>query len=169
MTADNYPLASPRAPTRRSSRWLAVAAIAVALAAVLGFMLAGLGKNLVYYWGPTELLAAGERAVGATIRLGGQVVPGSVHRTDGVSGIEFDVADRKGGRVHVKASGLPPQMFREGIGVVVEGTWSRAGHFEGQRLMVSHGNEYRAPHDRGDVDMRKLIESTQGLDDKKVR
>ena len=44
-------------------------------------------------------------------------------------------------------------MFRERIGVVVEGTMTRAGHFEGHRLMVSHGNEYRAPErgrERGD-------------------
>lgn len=169
MNTDHDPFAAPPATTRRRNRWLAIGAITAALAAILGFLLAGVGKNLVYYWGPTELRAAGDRAIGATIRLGGQVVPGSVRHTGGVSGIEFDVADRKGARVHVKATGVAPQMFREGIGVVVEGTLARAGYFEGQRLMVSHGNEYRAPHDRDDVDVRKLIESTQGLDDKKAR
>jgi cytochrome c-type biogenesis protein CcmE len=159
----------PPSSARRRNRWLAIGAVGVALAAILAFLLAGLGQNLVYYWGPTELRAAGERAIGATIRLGGQVVPGSVLRGEGASGIEFDVADRKGGRVHVKAVGVPPQMFREGIGVVVEGTMTRAGHFEGQRLMVSHGSDYRAPHDGEDVDVRKLIESANGLEGGKKR
>ena len=54
-------------------------------------------------------------------------------------------------------------MFREGIGVVVEGTMTSSGQFECQRLMVSHGNEYRAPKAGEKPDMRKLIESTQGL------
>jgi cytochrome c-type biogenesis protein CcmE len=62
---------------------------------------------------------------------------------------------------------VPPQMFREGIGVVVEGTMTREGHFEGQRLMVSHGNEYRAPHDGENIDVRKLIESAKGVEDRK--
>ena len=48
--------------------------------------------------------------------------------------------------MHVQCTkSVPPQMFREGIGVVVEGTMTQAGHFESQRLMVSHDNEYRAP------------------------
>jgi cytochrome c-type biogenesis protein CcmE len=154
-------------PAGRRHRRLAVLAVVLALAAVLVLLLASLGRSLVYYWGPTELRAAGEHAVGATIRLGGQVVPGSVRRGDGVSGIEFDVADRKGGQVHVKAVGVPPQMFREGIGVVVEGTLTRDGYFAGQRLMVSHGNEYRAPHEGENPDMRKLIESAQRSEDGK--
>jgi cytochrome c-type biogenesis protein CcmE len=168
MSAEDDRVGAPPTVQRRRARWLAVAAVCAAAAAVLAFLLAGLGQNLVYYWGPTELRAAGARAVGATIRLGGQVVPGSLRRGEGVSGIEFDVVDRKGERVHVKAAGVPPQMFREGIGVVVEGTLTRAGYFEGQRLMVSHGNEYRAPHDGENVDMRKLIEGAEhGADAKR--
>lgn len=61
--------------------------------------------------------------------------------------------------VHVKASGVPPQMFREGIGVVVEGTMTPEGHFAGNRLMVSHDNEYRAPEDGEQVDPETMIRS----------
>ena len=126
-------------------RWFAGGALAVAACALLVVTVGGIGRNLVYYWGPTELKAAGEKAVGASIRLGGLVADGSIRRADGASGVEFEVVDRKGGVVHVKCSGVPPQMFRERIGVVVEGTMTRSGHFEGHRLMISHGNEYRAP------------------------
>jgi cytochrome c-type biogenesis protein CcmE len=54
-------------------------------------------------------------------------------------------------------------MFREGIGVVVEGTMTPGGHFACNRLMVSHGNEYRAPGEGEKPDMRKLMETTEGL------
>ena len=65
----------------------------------------------------------GDKAVGASIRLGGLVAEGSVVRRPGSRrSVEFDVIDRPGGRVHVKCTGVPPQMFREQIGVVVEGT-----------------------------------------------
>jgi cytochrome c-type biogenesis protein CcmE len=54
-------------------------------------------------------------------------------------------------------------MFREGIGVVVEGTVAGDGIFESHRLMVSHGNEYRAPDDHASVDLKKLMDSTDGI------
>jgi cytochrome c-type biogenesis protein CcmE len=162
MTETLPPLAPPRlVPTR--TRVFVVGALLVA-AAGFGLLTArGIGKNLVYYWGPTELRAHGDQAVGATIRLGGLVAPGSVVRTSGVSGVEFDVIDREGGRVHVRNQGVPPQMFRESIGVVVEGTLAPGGHFEGHRLMISHSNEYRVPGEGG-ADVKRLMKTTEGLE-----
>ena len=103
------------------------------------------------------------QAMGATVRLGGQVAVGSVKRGDGVSDLEFDVTDGTA-IVHVVSRGVPPQLFRDRIGVVVEGTMTSAGTFESQRLMVSHDNQYRAPGDRN-VDVKTLMRSTQGIDD----
>jgi cytochrome c-type biogenesis protein CcmE len=85
-----------------------------------------------------------------------------VRSLPGVSGVEFDVTDKKQ-MVHVKSNGIPPQMFREGIGVVVEGTMLRGGYFESDRLMVSHNNEYRSPKDHANIDAEKLIKSTKGV------
>lgn len=160
MTGDLAP-APPKSP--RKTKWFAFAALGVAAAAFLFIAFGGIGKNLVYYWGPKELRAAGHRAVGATIRLGGQVAPGSVKLGDGVSNLEFDVTDGTA-MVHVVSRGVPPQLFRDRIGVVVEGTMTSAGIFESQRLMVSHDNQYRAPSDRN-VDIKTLMRSTQGMDE----
>ena len=162
MTDTLAPLAPPRLRPGRG-RIFVIGALS---AAAVGFALltaSGIGKNLVYYWGPTELRSHGEKAVGASIRLGGLVAPGSVVRTAGVSGVEFDVIDRAGGRVHVRSTGVPPQMFRESIGVVVEGTLSPSGSFEGHRLMISHSNEYRVPGE-GYQDVKKLMKTTEGLE-----
>jgi cytochrome c-type biogenesis protein CcmE len=148
-------LHSPRA------RWYALGALAAAGIAFAVLTVGGIGKNLVYYWGPTELKNAGKKAVGATIRLGGLVADGSIRRGEGASGIEFDVVDRQGGLTHVRCSGVPPQLFRERIGVVVEGTMTRAGHFEGHRLMISHGNEYRAPTEAESVAVEELMRSVR--------
>jgi cytochrome c-type biogenesis protein CcmE len=148
----------------RRTRWFAVGALAVAAAAFAIITAGGIGENLVYYWGPADLHAAGDKAVGATIRLGGKVAEGSVRYGAGASNLEFDVADGKA-VVHVRSSGVPPQMFREGIGVVVEGTMTSAGVFESQRLMVSHNNEYRAPGDEYQGDVKDLMRTTTGLED----
>jgi len=82
---------------------------------------------------------------------------------DGVSNLEFDVTDGTA-TVHVVSRGVPPQLFRDRIGVVVEGTMTDRGSFESSRLMVSHDNKYRAPEDRN-VDIKTLMRSTRGLED----
>jgi len=138
--------------------------IALALAAIGFAVIAGSGisRNLVYYWSPTDITHAGDKAYGATIRLGGLVSPGSVHMGKG-SQLDFDVTDQHK-IVHVKSTGVPPQMFREGIGVVVEGTMTRAGYFQSDRLMVSHNNEYRAPKAGEVMNAKELIKTTKGIE-----
>ena len=139
---------------RRRTRWFMVGALAVAGIAFAVIAASGINKNLVYYWTPTDLHANGEKAYGATIRLGGMVAKNSI-RNAGGSAVEFDVKDATR-VVHVKTSTVPPQMFRENIGVVVEGTMMRGGYFQSNRLMVSHNNEYKAPEKGHPVDRKEL-------------
>jgi cytochrome c-type biogenesis protein CcmE len=154
--------------SRRNTRRFMIGALAVAAVAFIVIAAGGINKNLVYYWTPTDLYANGDKAYGATIRLGGMVSPGSIHNRAGVSGVDFDVHDA-GRVVHVKSNGVPPQMFRENIGVVVEGTMTRGGYFQCNRLMVSHNNEYRAPkagHPMNKEELQRLMRTTEGLDNK---
>jgi cytochrome c-type biogenesis protein CcmE len=145
-----------------------VIALLVAAGAFIALAAGGINKNLVYYWTPTDLYANGSKAYGATIRLGGMVAPGSIRGRAGTSGVEFDVKDAAR-VVHVRSNGVPPQMFRENIGVVVEGTMTRAGTFQCDRLMVSHNNEYRAPksgHPLSKEELEKVMRTTSGINDK---
>lgn len=162
MTETPSPPSGPPALSRGRTKWFAIGALAVALGGFLFLAVGGIGENLVYYWAPKDVQAAGSRAVGASIRLGGQVREGSV-KWEGTSDLEFDVTDGTA-TVHVVSKGVPPQLFRDRIGVVVEGTMTEAGHFECRRLMVSHDNQYRTPQDK-DVDIKTLMRSTQGLED----
>ena len=122
--------------------------IAVALAAILAtfayLVYGGIGENLVYFLTPEELVARGDEAYDVPVRLGGQVVPGSVVWNAEAVDLKFAISD--GAKtIPVHSSGAPPQMFRDGIGVVVEGRYHRAGTFESTSVMVKHSNEYRAP------------------------
>jgi cytochrome c-type biogenesis protein CcmE len=166
MTSVSTPIAT--AKMKRSSRLFMLGAFLVAGAAFVVIAASSMNKNLVYYWTPTDLVANGDKAYGATIRLGGMVSPGTIKKNAGVSGVEFDVHDGTK-NVHVKSNGVPPQMFRENIGVVVEGTMVKGGYFQCNRLMVSHSNEYRAPKSGHPVDkqeLEKLMKSTEGLETK---
>lgn len=144
---------------RRRRLLVTVVALAVA-AGVLAFLaFGGIGENLVYYWSPTELNAAGDQAVGASIRLGGLVQEGSIKYGEG-SHLEFAVTDGEES-VLVTATSVPPAMFREGIGVVVEGTLDAQGTFVTQRLMVKHDNQYQAPGTDDERNMKELMETMQ--------
>jgi cytochrome c-type biogenesis protein CcmE len=139
---------------RRKTRLFMVGAFAVAAIAFGVIAASGINNNLVYYWTPTDLRANGNKAYGASIRLGGMVAKGSIVNHGG-SNVEFVVHDGVN-RIPVKTSTVPPQMFRENIGVVVEGTMNRAGYFQSSRLMVSHNNEYKAPEKGHPVDRKEL-------------
>jgi cytochrome c-type biogenesis protein CcmE len=167
MMTDTNTRSTATAESRRKTRLFMIGAFLVAAVAFVVISAGGINKNLVYYWTPTDLHAAGDKAYGATIRLGGMVASHSVKGRSGVSGLEFDVKDATG-IVHVKSSGVPPQMFRENVGVVVEGTMTRQGYFQCNRLMVSHSNEYRPPkggHSMNKEELQKLMRTTEGLKD----
>ena len=118
---------------------------AAVILGVFGWLLfGGLQKNMVFFLTPRELLAKGTEGVGVPVRLGGQVKPGSVKWDAQALDLRFTVTDG-GGEILVRSTGAPPQMFRDGMGVIVEGRVGAGGVFEASNLMVKHSNEYRAP------------------------
>ena len=136
------------------NRVIAVVSLLVAGAGLAFVAFGNIGENLVYYWSPKEMLAQGEKAYGPTIRLGGVVQPGTIQWNEAHTTLEFRVAtDVHAGSesVLVRSTEVPPQMFREKIGVVVEGTFDKSQVFSSNRLMVNHSNEYRAPKEGEDL------------------
>jgi cytochrome c-type biogenesis protein CcmE len=130
---------------RKRGRKLSLVAAAVIVLSGFAYLLqGGISSNLVYFLTPGEVLAKG--AVGDPIRLGGQVVPGSVSWDAERLDLRFRLQDEEGGKsIEVHATKAPPQMFVEGIGVIVEGRLTASGVFESDNLMVKHSNEYRPP------------------------
>lgn len=132
------------APRKRRSPFT-VAALVALIASFAWLIWGGLNKNVVYFLEPHELLAKGASGMGVPVRLGGLVRAGSVKWDAATRDLQFDVTDTTGLVIHVKSTGVPPQMFRDGIGVVVEGKLDRDSVFDCTGLMVKHSNEYRAP------------------------
>ena len=121
-----------------------IIAVAVILGGV-GYLLFGkLEKNIVYFVTPTELLAKGDVAFNKPARLGGMVKKGTIEWDAKAVSLKFILTD---GSKEILVSGreTPPQMFQEGMGVVVEGRLLKEGLFQSDRLMVKHSNEYHPP------------------------
>lgn len=143
-TADDRSLDAAPLARRPNTRPVAITAIVVLVAAFGYLMWGGVEENIVYFLTPVELVAKGDKVVDRPVRLGGQVVPGSVQWNADNLDLRFRVTDGTK-EIVVHSTGAPPQMFRAGIGVVVEGKYARNGVFESKSLMVKHSNEYRAP------------------------
>ena len=134
-------------------------ALLVAGGVIAFFALGNLEENIVYYWTPSDLLEKKETVKGATIRLGGMVQKGTVDWNADTLDLTFVMGENPesgGASVKVVSRGAPPQMFREGIGCVVEGRFD-GQVFHSERLMVKHSNEYKPPS--GHDDPRKLYKT----------
>ena len=126
---------------------------AVVLIGVLAVLIVNLNSSLVYFNTPAEVQTrdAGEDR----LRLGGRVVVGSV--VDQGSQVHFEVEDCDT-YVDVVHTGVPPQLFQEGIGVVVEGVWTGAA-FESDTMLVKHDEQYGSDTDRYDTEQHTCSES----------
>ncbi|HEX7822469.1 MAG TPA: cytochrome c maturation protein CcmE [Sphingobium sp.] len=117
--------------------------VIVAIVAVLGAVLlamSALKDQAAYFYTPGE---AREKAVapGTAVRLGGMVVKGSLRRApDGIN-IRFDVTDGKA-TVPVAYQGVTPDLFREGAGVVADGTFRTDGTFNATEILAKHDENY---------------------------
>ncbi len=128
---------------RRGLTFLGVGAVLIGFGYLL---LGGIGDNLVYYLTPSELEARGDAAYETSVRLGGVVIPESVQWDADALDLRFKVGDGTT-EMEVHSKGAPPQMFRDGIEVLVEGRLASSGVFQSTNLMVKHSNEYRAPEE----------------------
>lgn len=120
---------------------LAIAAGVVAVVGVAAaLVLNAFQSNLVFFYSPSQI-ASKEAPTGRTFRLGGLVEPGSVKR-DGVS-VSFVVTDTARS-VPVRYSGILPDLFKEGKGVVAQGQL-KDGTFEAREVLAKHDENYMPP------------------------
>jgi len=127
-------------PPRRPWGILILVGVVLAVVAYLAF--SSVGNALVYYLTPSELLDRGDAAVGDTVRLGGQVQPGSV--SGPATDLTFVLTDGDA-EIAVHSTVAPTRSFREGTGAVVEGTLGTDGVFEATQVIVKHDENYQAP------------------------
>ena len=121
----------------------AVVAGMTALAGAAALILSALEDNIVFFHSPTDV-ATGEAPVDQRFRIGGIVVEDSViRRADGLA-IEFRVTDLAH-TLPVAYSGILPDLFREGQGVVAEGELDAGGVFRARRLLAKHDETYMPP------------------------
>jgi len=134
---------------------LALAALA-AIGGASGLALSALGDQAAFFYAPGDV-AGKPLPLGKAVRLGGMVQKGSIQRQpDGVS-IRFTVTDGKS-TVPVAFTGVTPDLFREGSGVVAEGRFNADGSFAASNLLAKHDERYMPPQVAGAMHETKSLE-----------
>jgi cytochrome c-type biogenesis protein CcmE len=125
--------------TRKQRRLSLIGAALGVLALAAALVLVALKDSIVFFNSPTDVV---EKQIkpGTRIRIGGLVKEGSVQRGDSLA-VRFDVTDGKS-TVVVAYQGLLPDLFREGQGVVAEGTLDAAGTFRADNVLAKHDETY---------------------------
>jgi cytochrome c-type biogenesis protein CcmE len=124
---------------KRRRLYFVIAGMAL-LGVAAGLVLYAMNDTLVFFYSPSELLAK-QVPPGRTLRIGGLVETGSVARDADGTTVHFRVTDTAK-TVAVVYKGILPDLFREGQGVVAEGTMSQDGVFVAAEVLAKHDENY---------------------------
>lgn len=102
------------------------------------------GENMNMFYPPSDVVS-GKAPVGENLRAGGMVQDGSVLRSESDLGVTFVLTDHKGADFTVRYTGILPDLFREGQGILVEGQLNQAGVFEATEVLAKHDENYMPP------------------------
>jgi len=126
----------------RHKRMLMVFGIVAGVGVAVAFAVQAFRSNVMFFFDPTQI-AAGDAPADKRFRLGGMVEKGSLQKTPGTLDVSFLVTDFKH-TVPVKYSGILPDLFREGQGVVAHGRLSH-GTFVADEILAKHDEKYMPP------------------------
>lgn len=140
---------------RRRSRFI-IGGLAIA-GGIVAFSMMNLGSNIVYFYTPEEAFTKFTELQSKVVKVGGMVEAGTVVWKAEELHLAFAMTDLKGHRISVNHKGTPPDMFKEGQGVVVEGKLADGGQkMESRKLMVKHSEEYKKPGDHSTMNKALL-------------
>jgi cytochrome c-type biogenesis protein CcmE len=126
--------------TKRTQKFALIALAILALSVAVGLVLRALNSNISFFYSPTQV-AKGEAPKSKAFRLGGMVTEGSVVRVPNSLEIKFVVTDFAQS-VPVRYTGLVPDLFKEGKGVVVQGALAADGGFTATEVLAKHDENY---------------------------
>ena len=143
-------------PQRRNRLYMIVFLL-VGVGLTLTLVLSALDENLNLFYPPADV-AGGVAPLNTQIRAGGMVKDGSVERSGDDLGVRFVVHDHAGSEFTVAYTGILPDLFREGQGIIVQGQLTAPGEFTASEVLAKHDENYMPP------ELAELAEATGATD-----
>ena len=135
-------------PRTRRFAWIVAGVATLGVAAAL--VLSAFQSNLVFFFTPSQV-AASEAPKGRPFRVGGMVEAGSLAREPNTLTVRFRVTDTAQ-TIPVSYTGLLPDLFKEGKGVVAQGTLGADGVFHASEVLAKHDENYMPPQAKDAID-----------------
>lgn len=129
--------------TPRRKRLFIILGILTGVAASVSLAVVAQRDNVAYYFDPTQI-AAGKAQAGRPFRVGGMVCKGSVARQPGNLAVRFVLTDYAH-QVPVEYTGVLPDLFREGQGIIAHGSLGPNGTFVADEVLAKHDENYMPP------------------------
>ncbi len=130
----------------RKKRLSLIILMVVGVSVGVGFALKALNENIMFFFSPADI-KAGKAPVNKDFRVGGVVVEGTVARPGEGLTVEFDLTDDDS-IVKVKYTGILPDLFREGQGIIANGRLNSNGDFIAAEVLAKHDENYMPPEVR---------------------
>ena len=127
----------------RQKRIIYISLLVIAIAVAVGLALNAFQQNLMFFYSPSEVIA-GKAPENYKFRLGGMVENGSVNQQENSLTVEFTLTDFKQS-VPVQYTGILPDLFREGQGIVAHGKITDNGLFIADEVLAKHDENYMPP------------------------
>ena len=138
-------------PRQRRTTLIIGGLVAIGLATF--FVLRAFNENLVFFYTPTQI-ASKEAPTNKNFRIGGMVVQNSLQREPGGLKVAFVVTDMVNS-IPVEYSGILPDLFKEGKGVVAQGKLNDKGVFVASQVLAKHDENYMPPEAKSALDSAK--------------
>ena len=127
----------------RKKRLFFIIFLVTGIAVAAGFALYAFNQNLMFYFSPSEV-KQGKAPVNKLFRMGGMVVDGTFKKEKNTLKVFFDITDYAQ-TVTVEYTGLLPDLFREGQGIISRGKLNADGVFVAEEVLAKHDENYMPP------------------------
>ena len=129
---------------KRKQRLFMTSFVLVASTLTVALVFVALEQNMNMFYPPADVVQ-GKVPLNQTVRAGGMVLDGSVQRASDSLAVAFTLTDYQGADFVVTYTGILPDLFREGQGVLVEGILNQRGIFEAVEVLAKHDENYMPP------------------------
>ena len=128
---------------KRSKRILYISIVLIFIFVLFSLFIKTFNENLLFYRSPSQI-SLGEFPEDCIFRVGGVVVDGSLKKSNDTTNVNFKITDYSK-TIDISYSGILPDLFREGQGVVIRGRLTKAGIFVAEEVLAKHDETYMPP------------------------